>query len=106
MNAVNAYFAGLIDGEGHIKYARRSDRPTPRAMVQVQMTDEEVVRLLKEQYGGQVCFRPRRLDHYKDVWRWRVWNNQAISCLYEIRPYLIVKARDADAVLAAVKGGP
>ena len=96
---MDAYFAGLIDGEGHIALSKKS--PTSfRPVVVVEMTCEKTIRALHTHFGvGTVRFVPRRKEHHKDQWKWRTVCNGAREVLSRIRPFLITKAVAADVVL-------
>jgi len=102
----DAYFAGLIDGEGHVKLTQK--RPNSlRPMVTVEMTCERTVMAIYQHFGvGTVRAIPRRKPHHKDQWQWRTVYNGALSVLRRTRPFLITKADDADRVLTYQPIGP
>jgi hypothetical protein len=100
METVFAYFAGLIDGEGCLHLAKRSDRPSLKPTIEVKMTCKEIIYELRRVFGGHVSFKPRGQEHWKDQWNWRAQNRTARECIEKIRPYLTVKRDEADKLLA------
>lgn len=100
---LNAYFAGLIDGEGYISI-RAQTTGVCRPMVRVNMTCEETVRRLHDHFGGYfgkkaVEVRPNR----KPQWTWEATFKNAHNVCEALRPYLVTKAAAADAVLQHYK---
>lgn len=95
-----AYLAGIMDGEGTVALAKRSDRPSLKPTLHVGMTDLAVLELLRATFGGSV--RPKKVsaEHHKPQWVWRVYNRMAVDCIKQMRPYLITKGEAADALLA------
>lgn len=97
-----AYFAGLIDGEGHISMRIRSgDRNCQRKYIYiaVNMTCERTVQALAEYFGGNYKSKKVAARH-KPQWVWKATTAAARAVLVEIRPYLITKAAIADEVIA------
>lgn len=83
-----AYIAGLFDGEGCIT------RANGRTIVQVGMTDREVIEYLGS-LGGTV-----RIEHppgnRQTLYRWRLLARlEVLEFLAALRPFLRVKAREA-----------
>lgn len=99
----DAYFAGLIDGEGWIGISTtwRTERSAYRqtAVVQVGMTNYDVVELLNARWPGDLFEKKRAKAHWKDQLVWRVSGIHTRQVLYAIRPYAIVKVDDIEAVL-------
>lgn len=93
-----AYFAGLIDGEGCLTVTRQKRNTQPTVTVMVSMTTPEPLRLLKEEFGGSLCEYQRALQH-KPVWMYRCQAKKAEVLIRAIRPFLIVKAEQADLCL-------
>jgi len=94
-----AYFAGLIDGEGSIRLAKRSDRPSLKPTLKVNMTHKGVIESLQVAFGGSVTFRPAAKAGWKDQWVWRCHNRQAITALEAMLPFFKVKLADALSVI-------
>jgi hypothetical protein len=91
MSITDAYFAGLIDGEGHITLEKRSGKQVGTIpLIQVGMTDRAIVQLLQKTYGGSFAAKKIR-EPYKQMFVWRVKHAQARVTLKRILPYLRVK---------------
>jgi hypothetical protein len=90
----DAYFAGLIDGEGYIgiKQAGTHKRPQKKLEIKVNMTCYKTVLALRDHFEkGNV--RPRKAaPGCKPQWVWSVTCRAAREVLDVIRPYLITKA--------------
>lgn len=99
----DAYFAGLIDGEGWIGISTvwRTERASYKqtAVVQVGMTNWPVVEALQQRWPGHLFEKKRAREHWKDQLVWRVTGIHTRQVLYAIRPYCLVKHDDIEAVL-------
>lgn len=101
MSEQNAYFAGLIDGEGCLFLEKRSGsragqvRPT----IEVGMTCKLTIEALRAAFGGNITFKAAKGTR-KDQWRWRVQDRRAREVLAYIYPHMITKREDADLLLA------
>lgn len=96
---MNAYFAGLLDGEGGFYLYKKGTGQRP--IIQINMTCEKTVRAVQEHFAcGTV--RMKKVDNpkWKPQWRWCVYYFDALSVVRAVRPYLLVKAADADKLLA------
>lgn len=107
-----AYFAGLIDGEGHIGLARqrRTDRDgrirfIPRIMVKMlsKEANERVLVEMREIFGGSLYLQQPyefegRKTHKKQV-AWEIRNVLAVDVLKRIQPYLRIKRKHADLII-------
>lgn len=95
-----SYWAGLVDGEGCIRIDRSINRKVGRLYhhlrVQISMTDERPLAILHEQFGG--CFYKfhNKNPKWKDWRQWGLTSDAAYRFLLLIRPWLIVKAAQAD----------
>lgn len=78
-----AWAGGLFDGEGTISIDKNKIR------VAVVMTDFDILETFKLNFGGSLIEQTKRVDYYKDQWRWSLTNNQE-SCLFltKILPFL------------------
>ena len=97
---LNAYFAGLIDGEGTVDVYDYKNAALQRPVIKVDMTCKKTICALKNHFGGymgikKVEAKPNR----KPCWRWEVTFTKAIEVCKKIRPYLITKADGADRIL-------
>lgn len=102
MSETDAYFAGLIDGEGNVALnSRGPNRPGGlRPVIKVKMTDKAIIEALAETYGGTVRPRPAANPNCKDQWFWKAENRACRETLNRIYPYLRVKRADAEKLLA------
>lgn len=93
----DAYFAGLIDGEGTICIVSngpaRRNRRSP--MIGVGMTDRAAIVALCQQFGGGPIFRPRQKEHWNDCWFWHATDARARIVIWRVLPHLITKRADA-----------
>lgn len=98
------YFAGLIDGEGHIGCQQYNNKPRP--VIQLQMTDEYIVR----QFANYFNMTFRELNSpshqegyakgYKQLYHTRCECTKAYHVIKALYPFLQVKAADAHSALA------
>jgi hypothetical protein len=106
-----AYCAGFFDGEGHIciayskakiggspksKYARYSLR------VAATQCSGPVIQWMKDNFGGRVYYSVGKRsydDGQYGRWNWELSSARAATFLAAIRPWLIVKAEEADLAL-------
>lgn len=106
MEALDAYVAGLIDGEGTITLSRnnRGD-PYRTPVVSMTSTTRELVTLLHEEYGGAVRVHRTYRAHHSDSFIWSVRHDRALMMLERIARYLRVpeKANRADLILTRYK---
>ena len=99
-DARNAYLAGIIDGEGCVGLRTRQQRyVTPS--VQITNTDRNFIYWLREHVGGGSIYamkdkRPTR----KPVFMWSCHGEIARALLRDVRPYLRIKAQQADVILS------
>jgi hypothetical protein len=98
------YFAGFFDGEGSIGIYRNSRHHQPGRTLRVQVTQNvsrEATELLEEaqrRWGGALTIMNR--THARPAWMWQVSASKGVRALREIRPWLRVKAEQADIALA------
>lgn len=96
-----AYAAGIIDGEGcvTIRCSSRVKRGRPSIVhavaVAVSSIDEVVVTWLHDRFGGYRSERTPK-GSSKSVYTWRCESKTAVMTLSAVRPYLLIKARQAD----------
>lgn len=94
---IEAYTAGLIDGDGCITVSR--PKPTRcQLIVNLSMCDREPLELVAEEFGGKVS--PGKLTRTgRRVWQWRLSGVGAKWFLEQIRPWLVGKAPQANLAL-------
>lgn len=102
-----AYLAGVMDADGcltilkHKTNSKYPDCVTYSECVSVGQTSNEAVTLLQELFGGTINLRTRREGEgrWKPMYYWVVNCKIAAECVTALRPYLRVKARQADLLL-------
>lgn len=109
-----AYFGGLIDGEAYMgvtasrtsKSAKGCRRGVAyRLMLAIRMTDRRPLDFAVTATGvGRVLTMRIPKNGYRQPWSWIVWSAQAASVIQAVRPYLLVKAEQADVCLAFQAG--
>jgi hypothetical protein len=93
-----AYFAGFVDGEGCIGFGKTRKSIFPRVLVT--NTNIEILQMLQQKYGGDIRKLSKQKSNWKTGFYWRVSWVRALEFLEDIRPYLILKARQADTIFA------
>lgn len=87
-----AWVAGIIEGEGHMRVNHVKGRPY--GQISVQMTDEDIVRRLREYTGvGRITgpYQPNPPAR-KPRWTWTVGRNEHVRMVCAaIRPWLGVR---------------
>jgi hypothetical protein len=101
---MDAYAAGLIDGEGCISILCSKKRSVRYygATVDVGMTKKAlpILKRMKQEYGGTIIKRRNKTHRWEEAWSWRTHGAEAVACLQRIRPYLLMKKPQADTALA------
>lgn len=90
------YFAGLIDGEGHIGCQYYGERKRP--VLQLQMTDSVVVKLFADFFGftfRELNSPSRQNPKWKQMYQARAECQKAYPAIKKLYPYLITKKDDA-----------
>jgi hypothetical protein len=106
VEVLDAYVAGLIDGEGTITLSRNNrcdEFRTP--VVSMTSTTRELVDLVQSAYGGSVRTHKTYRLHHSDSFIWSVRHDRALEMLRRVAPYLRVqeKARRANLILDRYK---
>ena len=100
-----AYAAGIIDGEGCIRfYSFRQHRRLGLSWnlsLSVTNTDPRLMSWLMETLGTGKVVNKRMLGRKRPCYQWQVSARQAEAVLRAIRPYLVIKADQADIGLAS-----
>ena len=100
------YVAGIVDGEGWVgiikQLSAKSSEPSPRytAVVKVSSTDPELLVRLHAAWGGWLGRHSKTKPHHRQAYRWAVQGARAIAMLEAVRPWLVIKARQADTCFA------
>jgi hypothetical protein len=95
-----SYIAGIIDGEGciTIKLSRKNSKRAPcyTSDVAVSMSNEEVIKLLHQRYGGTYWVRTFPNEDWRAMYCWAIGNQGCQRVLEEVLPFLIVKKKQAE----------
>ncbi len=95
----NAYFAGLIDGEGHIAI-HPTKSGSVRPVIRVHMTCEKTIRSLHSYFGGSFSVKKvENLPNRKPQWSWEVTFRKACGVCEQLLPYLVIKQEVAAAIV-------
>lgn len=98
-----AYLAGLIDGEGNIAVIRRelSRRENYNVRVSLYNNSIPLITWILKEFGGTKTTRSRRNPRHATSYIIS-WNHaQAAKLLRAVKPFLIVKAKQAKLALQA-----
>lgn len=102
--AVLAYLAGIIDGEGTIRIGKMKvsyNRLTPAyyGSISCGMTELPALRMLSSVFGGKIRVE-RAAVRYKPMYRWGTCGSDGVArMLRQLYPYLLVKKKQAAVVL-------
>lgn len=95
-----AYLGGFFDGEGSIGVyeSKSSGAFCLRVQISQRKTDltEHLLNSLKERYGGSIS----SVNKQRPGLLWQVSGDKAVRLLRDIRPYLYLKADEADLAVA------
>jgi hypothetical protein len=109
-----AYAAGFFDGEGHIaivrcaahrkinRYGKVYFYETYQLLLEVGQKDKTPLFWMKGKFGGKVAHSTRKRSYDKElynIWHWRLYGTNAAEFLKLLRPFLIVKAQEADVAI-------
>ena len=98
--AILAYAAGIIDGEGCIRIVvrkPRNRRSTQHSLIlQVAQKDGILMDWLYGNFGGMVYLKNKRTDGSDWIYEWRVMERKAAEVLKQVMPFLTVKKRQAE----------
>lgn len=100
-----AYLAGMIDGEGSIMlphtgtFKRQGVWASFTPKVAISNTCAEVLERLKESYGGKIEMTTLGGPKHKQGYRLRWFGAEAVAIVGKAYPYLIIKTRQADALI-------
>ena len=100
---LNAYVAGIMDGEGSFVIVKMKPRqcnkcknPTYSGGVCLGMVDKEVVDFISSAIGSGKVYE-ERVPERRSIWRVRAYGNKSVlPFLYKVRPYLIAKREHCD----------
>lgn len=102
---INAYAAGLFDGEGcFVMYkasnGKKSRRRTSYFVANgvIEIREEHIVDALVNRYGGSKTKKLGRKANHSDTFRWKVGNASLLGFIDDVRPYLLIKHQQADLI--------
>lgn len=101
---MDAYAAGLIDGEGCISIlcSKKQSRRYYGATVDVGMTKKAlpILERMKQEYGGTIIKRREKTGRWEESWSWRMHGGEAVAFLRRIGPFLLMKKPQVEVALA------
>lgn len=106
MEVLDAYVAGLIDGEGTITLSHNNRGDAFRTpVVSMTSTTKELIDVVHSEYGGSVRTHKTYRTQHSDSFIWSVRHDRALTMLRRISPYLRVpeKVHRADLILDRYK---
>ena len=95
-----AYLAGFLDGEGSIAVGLNRNPNGDRRWylrISCHQLDPRPLRMLAQRFGGSVRRHGYEARRHRQIYEWAVNSRQAYEALCALRPYLVVKAEEADA---------
>ena len=96
MNYSSEYLAGIFDGEGCVTFYKQSScKEAYSLVVQVKMTDKRIPGILQTRFGGKVTVQFPK-GNKQTAYCWRLCSGEAAKFLQEMKPFLIVKAEQAE----------
>jgi hypothetical protein len=103
-----AYAAGFFDGEGTVFIAEDRGRKEARGPiynmhVTACQVDPDPIHWLQHRWGGTIVRRSARANT-RPCWIWNCFAREALAFLRDVRPYLMVKADEADVAIEFQEG--
>ena len=100
--AINAYMAGILDGEGHFSMYFHERFNRHHVTVGVMNTSRDLIDWLVNNFGGYVYeHKPKsHKPHWKPCWEWRMKVQEIPGRLPPILPYLVIKRRQAELAIS------
>lgn len=98
------YLAGLFDGEGSIGIYRQKATGY-RKTAGLTNTYKPILEVILQEFGGGLYPQRAATRLHKATWGWEIQNGPDIRIFLEkLRPFLIIKAEQADVMLACLYG--
>ena len=102
--------AGIFEGEGWFGLNKTKNPTfTPTAVLEVQMSDEDVVQKFQRycNTNKKIHFKRKRKEHYKDQYRFTLSGSRALQLMEEMLPYLGIRRKQQYyAVVQSIGDGP
>ncbi len=102
----NAYIAGIVDGEGSISMYKAVSRTGGvdgkryRVRCSIANTNLEMLEFTKNYFGAGSIYTSKPKAKHKVVYMLYFYDNQAHQVIKAIRPYLIIKKKQADVAIS------
>jgi len=104
------FLAGVFEGEGWFGIVKKKEGHTPAAVLEVQMSDEDVVTLFQRYLKTNRNIRKKskkEKEHYKDIYRFSIKGYRALHLMEEMLPYLCRRRKEQYyAVVKSIGNGP
>ena len=100
-----AYMAGIMDGEGYISLARRNSKRNKSGLrydiqVGVTNTNKWLLETFRFSFGGSISKKrkgyEKSLPSSQDCFNWQIGNQQALTAIKTLLPYLRLKRLQAE----------
>ena len=85
------FLAGIFEGEGWFGVNNKPNGWTPAAVLEVQMTDEDIVKRFQYYFktnGNIHKKKKKQKEHHKQVWRFWLKGYRALHFMEEMLPFL------------------
>ncbi len=105
LEEILAYAAGVIDSDGYLTLVRDAsyDAKFPYFRIKIgikQLWPGQALRLVSQTLGGKVA-GPEIVSGHRPISRWEIYQDQARDAIASLRPYLLVKRKQAGLLLDA-----
>src|SRR5690348_12037892 len=98
-----AYFAAILDGEGHISVEKQSADGKQRKhdyytlRIVIANTSLDLMKWLVANFGGSY-YSDKKKEGYKQMYRYRLFGEQLFQVALAIYPYMLIKKKHLDLV--------
>ena len=94
--SINAYAAGLIDGEGCITIAHRNQKSfSARIDVGMSVKGMPCLKKLQNNFGGMIRKTRKQTEQWEEAFAWALFGKATVPFLEAILPYLELKKQQA-----------
>jgi hypothetical protein len=91
-DAMTAWCAGIVDGEGHVSIKRASNCNAKIPVIAVKMTCQKTIETLGNYFGcGHFSIEPASNIRAKQCYKWKVGNRQAQKVALLLEPFCVTK---------------
>lgn len=99
VEALYAYAAGVLDGDGYFSVVRDESASWGSSLYRIKMGIKQLwpgpaLRFISSHLGGEVCFENRG-KRGRPIARWELYSSQAQRVILSVLPYLMVKRSQA-----------